>query len=273
MAVPFDQDQADWNSRRIYADGELDSNFHWDKWVLHYGGGANRAGHHNWRERHGPVTQNQLETETLRIWQDWHIDGRGWRDIAYAYAIGQSGTIFRLRGENALGATRGDYEPDGIPENREGRAVVFILGGSQEPTLEAYAAFARMWKVHPMPVIGHRDVFAHGAGGTDTQCPGEHIANYIDQEGYIVADHQHKIAPEALPRQWADSSWARYLAAGGSTVPESRVWEAYREDLAWFYVKFVEPLERRLAEVDTTPTDIIERLENLEHFESQIRAL
>ena len=162
VTIPFDIDQADWGSRLTYGDGELDPNFRADKWILHYGGGANRAGHFDWPDRHGPIVQHELETQMLRGWQDYHIDRKGWRDIAYAYGIGQDGTRFRLRGENRLGATRGDFEPDGIPENREGRAVVFILGGDQQPTGAALAAFRTMWLTDPLPVIGHRDVALQG---------------------------------------------------------------------------------------------------------------
>lgn len=168
--IPFDVDQAGWNSTEIYPDGTMQP---WrpDKWVLHYGGGPNAAGYPN----AGPPQ----EIKVLQSWQKWHIRGRGWQDIAYNYAIGQSGTIYRLRGENRAGATRGDFDKDGIPANHEARAVVFILGGDQVPTEEAYAAFRKMWQEDKKLVIGHQQVFQEGVGGTSTACPGNAIMEWI----------------------------------------------------------------------------------------------
>jgi hypothetical protein len=140
-----------------------------DKWILHYGGGA-VSGYDEGVDR---------EMAVLRAWEYHHMRRRGWRGIAYNYAIGDSGTLYRLRGETAGGHTRGDYEPDGRPENIEGRAVVFILGGSQEPSLEALITFALMWGEDPMPVIGHTDVFLHGTGGTNTPCPGKYLHAWL----------------------------------------------------------------------------------------------
>lgn len=145
-----------------------------DKWVIHYGGPAVTdydAGH-------------EREMAVLRAWEKYHIDHNGWRGIAYNYAIGNSGTLYRLRGENKGGHTRGDYEPDGISENTEARAVVFILGGTQQPSDEALATFALMWGERPLLVIGHRDVFLHGSGGTATACPGDYLHGWLTSKGH-----------------------------------------------------------------------------------------
>lgn len=142
-----------------------------DKWVIHYGGLEVR-GHNDGVER---------EKAVLRAWERYHKHSKGWLGIAYNYAIGNSGTIYRLRGENRSGATSGDYEHDGIPENHEARAVVFILGGGQKPSQEALDAFQELYyTLGPMPVIGHKDV----KGGT--ACPGAWLTAYIRREDYIM---------------------------------------------------------------------------------------
>ena len=252
--IPYDQNQTGWGSRLIYPDG-VKQPWQPDKWVVHYGGGVNRAGVIGGRT---PTEQIATEQSVLRSWQRWHIDGKGWQDIAYNYAIGQSGTIYRLRGENRAGATRGDFEPDGIPENHEARAVVFILGGTQKPTDAAYAAFRHIWATDPMPVIGHRDVAISGSGGTATACPGEHLTDWIATEGYkggLPPMHNHTIPPDALPRHWADQAWDEWVQRS-DTNPDSRTWELYREDLGWVYSRIIEPLEQQVAELRQEVRDL-----------------
>lgn len=88
-----------------------------DKWVNPFGGRAvSRI--YDGAER---------ETAVLRAWEWFHLSN-GWLGIAYNYAIGQSGTLYRLRGEQRSGAKSGDADWDGKPENHEAWAVVFILG-------------------------------------------------------------------------------------------------------------------------------------------------
>lgn len=155
-----------------------------DKWVVHYGGGANRAGDAAMAEKYGfSFPSVDAEMEVLRAWERYHVNGRGWLGIAYNYAVGQSGNIYRLRGENQAAATKGDYEPDGIPENQEARAVVFILGGTQTPTDEALASFVRLYN-HlggDLPVIVHSDV-------KDTQCPGDFLRDWVHNKKYLEVE-------------------------------------------------------------------------------------
>lgn len=161
----------DWGARVDYADGSFSTGT-WvpDKWIIHYGGGVNKAGN-------APYSREN-EMAVLRSWERYHLDSRRWRGIAYNWAIGQTGTLYRLRGEKQAAATLGDYDQDGIPENKEGRAVVFILGGSQMPSPEALGTFKKMWQADPKPVIGHKDV-------KPTQCPGVHLTAFIKEGRFM----------------------------------------------------------------------------------------
>ncbi len=87
--------------------------------------------------------------------------------------------------------------------------------------------------------------------------------------------HQHAITTENAPRVWADEPWEWYVDQGFSSVPESRAWEALREDLAWVtkrihdsYVVSLESavsaLTDRVATLETTVGDLTARLEALE---------
>ena len=155
-----------------------------DKWVVHYGGGPNYAGDAvKAAEKGYSFPSREAEMAVLRSWERWHVNGRGWKGIAYNYAIGQSGTVYRLRGENQAAATKGDYEPDGIPENQEARAVVFILGGDQVPTDAALDAFKRLYfEMGPgLPVIVHSDV-------KDTLCPGDFLRDWVKAKKFLEED-------------------------------------------------------------------------------------
>lgn len=145
-----------------------------DKTVVHYGGNAVTDAY----------TGEAREKTVLRIYEQSHLS-RGWTGLAYNYAIGMSGRLYVIRAEQRSGATSGDYEDDGIPENEEARAVLFIMGGDQEPTDEALDTFTALWERTPEAqelVIGHRDV-----KGT-TQCPGDFLTNWIHEEQYKEAE-------------------------------------------------------------------------------------
>ncbi len=58
------------------------------------------------------------------------------------------------------------------------------------------------------------------------------------------------------PRSWATAMWTDYVAAGGSTVNESRTWRTSREDLAWLFHKFLQPHGSKLDELDARVADL-----------------
>jgi len=192
MTIPFDYDQADWGSTEIYADGTKTP---WDpdKIVIHWGGGTNT-----------PAADPGWEMDRLRRWQNFHINNRGWTDIAYNYAVGQSGSIYRLRGQNRSGATSGDADDDDIPENHEALAFVWIGGSGTEdgPTDEAYAAMSKIINASGQGVvIGHMDVKPGS-----TSCPGPDWMNYIEKKGWEMPEQFDNPSP------WAVASWEKAQA-------------------------------------------------------------
>lgn len=159
----------DWGQQVNHADGTL-SPWTPDKWVVHYAGAEQKYAYDG----------VEREKRYLRAYENYHLS-KGWVAIAYNYAIGMSGTLYRLRGENRSGATSGDYEDDGIPENHEARAVLFIMGGNQIPTDAALQTFSEFWLDDPMDVIGHSDV----RGESFTACPGDFLRKWVHEGGYL----------------------------------------------------------------------------------------
>lgn len=111
----------------------------------------------------------------LRGWQAYHMDSRGWSDIAYCVAVDQVGRAYTLRGINIRSAANG-----GTQVNLEYGAILLVLGNSEAPSaaMEATSrAVVQDYRVR-FSRIPNRPTW-HGAirpGGTasdpSTDCPG-----------------------------------------------------------------------------------------------------
>ena len=202
MTIPVDYDQADWGSTRIYGDGELSGLWVPDKVVIHWGGSTI------------PPLTRRGERSLLRGWQRYHRNRKGWRDIAYGYAVGNSGSTYRLRGLNPQGATSGDYEGDGIRENAEAVACVWLGGSGGRISKQAYEAMGRLVRsvlaeIGSDVVIGHRDV-KH-----NTTCPGDAWWDWIQEAGWVDEEDDldyrktiDLIGPDKLEQLRAAGRWS-----------------------------------------------------------------
>ena len=112
----------------------------------------------------------------LRGWQTYHMDTRGWSDIAYCIAVDQVGRAYTLRGINIRSAANG-----GAQVNLEYGAILLVLGNNEAPSaaMEATSrAVVQDYRVR-FTAIPKRPTW-HGAirpGGTasdpSTDCPGK----------------------------------------------------------------------------------------------------
>ena len=173
--IDVDEDQADWGSTKIYGDGTLPGLWVPDKGIGHWGG------------RTTPAVTHAGCRRILRGWQRYHINTKGWRDIAYNYPFCNHGVRFRARGWNPSGATSGDYEGDGIRENAEAVAIVWIGGSGGSMTPAAFEAAGDLWRqvqasidADPQVGIGHHDV-------KSTTCPGNQYYNWIWRKGWVIS--------------------------------------------------------------------------------------
>ena len=205
--VTYDLDQPDWGSALAYDDLSLDGLWVPDKVVVHWGGNTIP-----------PVTTWGIN-RLFRSWQRFHR-GKGWQDIAYGAGVGNDGLTRRLRGWNHQGATSGDLEGDGIPENAEAFACVWAGGAGGAISPKAYQAMASLvanvLAVIDAPVdvvIGHRQVKGN------TICPGSEWMDWVQEEGWLAAqedDMQSNLA--ALQKQtpeWYDNLKALTEHPGG----------------------------------------------------------
>jgi hypothetical protein len=158
------------------------------------------------------------EKAQLRSSEKWHIENRGWRGIAYGWAIGNSGTCYRLRGWNIYGAHVGDVDRDGIVENKEGIPVLFIVGPGQSVSATGWITFVnlrtyleqhedRQLPLYPHSAVQYPDLYPWD----NSFCPGNEIRTKI-AGGYMP-----DIRP---PAEWAQPSWDKAKAAFPRLIKE-----------------------------------------------------
>ncbi len=194
-AARIDYDAKDWHP------------FNADKLVVHWGGGAVSAA--------AALGVASAEEATLRGWESFHLS-KGWLGLAYNFGIGNSGRLYRIRGDNRSGATSGDADKDGIPENHEAIAVVFLVGSGQTASNAALATFRRLYAVAGLEtVIRHKD-------STATSCPGPQLSAWVAGGGYTGAPPTTPTEDivQELPTIGRYDGWNK--APDGTSTPELR---------------------------------------------------
>ncbi len=110
--------------------------------------------------------------------QRFHIEDKGWGDIAYHYLIGPSGQIYEGRDARFQGDSGTSYDLDG-------RLLICMVGSFTEQLPEAVAmqsmlalvaAHLHKHGLKPADVVTHRMVAA-------TDCPGDALQAWFDSEG------------------------------------------------------------------------------------------
>jgi hypothetical protein len=113
-----------------------------------------------------------------RIWrgiQSFHMDSRGWNDIAYNFGICQHGYVFEGRGLDVRNGANGTNEG-----NKTSHCLMMMAGPGNPFNVEEKAAFRDCVKYvadntsAPYSALGHRDWHS-------TECPGD--ARYAWIEG------------------------------------------------------------------------------------------
>lgn len=204
MMIPFDIDQAGWGSVREYGDGDLSGYFDATYLLIHWGGTTRQVSPDN-------------EEAVLRGWQRYHMGSRGMRDIAYSYAVGDSGLVYRLRGLNPNGSNRQSLvDPNtGRPWNNVTVAVVWI-GGNQDldgPSDAAYRSFENIADAAGLPIVAHFDM-------KQTACPGPELGQWAHT--YEIGDSMfthYKVGAEYA--EWESVSWWLYMINGGTIDPNA----------------------------------------------------
>jgi hypothetical protein len=110
----------------------------------------------------------------FRGWQDWHMSGQGWPDLAYHLIIGIDGAVYEGRDPGFRGDTGTTYDTTGhFLVVVEGNFEVDRPTTAQLASLAAVLAWAaEHYGVSPSTIGGHGDYAA-------TSCPGRHLEGRI----------------------------------------------------------------------------------------------
>lgn len=118
----------------------------------------------------------------LRGWQDYHMNSRGWSDIAYQVGVDQVGRAYTLRGVNVQSGANGN-----ATANEDFGAVLLILGNDEAPTPAmiatarlVHADFRKRYSNCRVRPYGHQEVRQHtSTGAITTDCPGTRVMALI----------------------------------------------------------------------------------------------
>ena len=115
-----------------------------------------------------PITSQAAVASALRGWQAYHMDTRGWSDIAYQVAVDQAGRAWTLRGLRTQSGANGNNEL-----NEEYGAILLVLIAGEQPSAAMKATVrgvvADFRKIYPKG-FAIRPHSAVRPAGTD--CPG-----------------------------------------------------------------------------------------------------
>ena len=184
------------------------------------------------------------EAQALRNDQSFHMDTRGWSDIAYSWAVGNSGLIYELRGWDVRGGHTAGW-------NNRSHAVLWIGGDEGVPSDAALNSITTVVTEHRRRyggfVKGHRDV-------NSTSCPGDLLYAALKAGRFTSV-------PEPEPED--DMAQPQFLLRSVDTAGHSHIW------LVQGNVKVHVPsgdhvtLLRFLGVTDSTEADSTKLLETL----------
>ena len=117
---------------------------------------------------HTPITSQASVASQLRGWQAYHMDDKGWSDIAYQVAVDQAGRAWTLRGLRTQSGANG-----GTEQNEDYCAILLVLVQGEQPSAAMKATvrevIADVRRIYPNGTL----IRPHSAVRPEpTDCPG-----------------------------------------------------------------------------------------------------
>jgi hypothetical protein len=118
----------------------------------------------------------------VRAMQRFHMDSRGWLDVAYNHVVCGHGYVFAGRGFGVRSAANGTRT-----SNDRYFAVCFLgddTAGRADVTPKAYAALGELLRSYDRRIPRRIEVRPH-SDFVATSCPGEELRRYISRRGWL----------------------------------------------------------------------------------------
>lgn len=138
---------------------------------------------------HWPAMSRPLDNvadvkAALRSWQDFHMDQKGWNDIAYQEAFDQQGNVYQLRGLRNRSAANGDGDV-----NATHGAFLLVLAPGEDLSDQMIASVRRRLVQHRGLYGADNRVLPHSALRRDgTECPGDKVRAAIERGVFAPQD-------------------------------------------------------------------------------------
>lgn len=171
-----------------------------------------------------PITSYAAVASALRGWQAYHMDVRGWSDIAYQVAVDQAGRAWTLRGLRTQSGANGSTDV-----NERFGAILLVLVQGEQPSAAmkatTRAVVADFRRIFPRGVLvkGHQDVRPRNSSGAKTtDCPGP-AAYAALQAGAFTPVEEDDVA-EITPTQMSELKRA-FAAAADAAAKRWALWQ------------------------------------------------
>lgn len=143
-----------------------------------------------------PITSQAAVASALRGWQAYHMDTRGWSDIAYQVAVDQAGRAWTLRGLRTQSGANGNNAA-----NEAYGAILLVLVQGEQPSAAmkatTRAVVADFRRIYPRgtAIRPHSEVRREYTGdGTD--CPGTAATAALKRGELTPTTHTANTPPE-----------------------------------------------------------------------------
>lgn len=175
-----------------------------------------------------PIRGVENVSRWLRSWQDYHMDTKGWSDIAYQEAVDQEGNAYKLRGLATQSGANGNLDL-----NQRFGALLLVMVPGEQPTQALITTVRRRIELFRELFPDAKSIVGHGQirpGGST--CPGPIILDHIRRGAFepvrithvtpnwddiFVSSEKILANPNAPTGDKADAATIRELAIKHST--------------------------------------------------------
>lgn len=160
-----------------------------------------------------PAAAGLDDHQVLRNTQRYHMDSKGWADIAYSFAVGRSrpDTAYELRGWGIQGGhTEG--------HNSQAMAIVFLLGEGERPTETQLTTAREILADGVNRGYSAKLVRPHNAVRS-TACPGPDLTGWVNAGRFFAQPPKETTVPTTTPASDAMvEQWQQMLLDNGAQL-------------------------------------------------------